>query len=91
MMDQWYLIFFNLMFSSFPQLVTGILDRDVSSETLLALPELYRNGQDSEVRCTHSRRSLLYSAFTWFTMLMNMLYHTWLFFYNAYLCCMLPF
>ncbi|XP_058885466.1 phospholipid-transporting ATPase VA-like isoform X1 [Acipenser ruthenus] len=48
MMDQWYLIFFNLMFSSFPQLVTGILDRDVSSETLLALPELYRNGQDSE-------------------------------------------
>ncbi|XP_041115850.1 phospholipid-transporting ATPase VA-like [Polyodon spathula] len=48
MMDQWYLIFFNLMFSSFPQLVTGILDKDVSSETLLALPELYRNGHDSE-------------------------------------------
>ncbi|XP_028655873.1 phospholipid-transporting ATPase VA [Erpetoichthys calabaricus] len=48
MVDQWYLIFFNLMFSSFPQLVTGILDKDVSSQTLLTLPQLYKNGQNSE-------------------------------------------
>ncbi|XP_046892740.1 phospholipid-transporting ATPase VA [Hypomesus transpacificus] len=48
MIDQWYLIFFNLMFSAFPQLVTGTLDKDVSSQTLQELPQLYMNGQNSE-------------------------------------------
>uniref|UniRef100_A0A8C1ZF98 Phospholipid-transporting ATPase n=1 Tax=Cyprinus carpio TaxID=7962 RepID=A0A8C1ZF98_CYPCA len=48
MVDQWYLIFFNLMFSAFPQLVTGTLDKDVSAETLQELPQLYMNGQNSE-------------------------------------------
>lgn len=48
MIDQWYLIFFNLMFSAFPQLITGTLDKDVSAETLQQLPQLYRNGQNSE-------------------------------------------
>lgn len=52
MIDQWYLIFFNLMFSAFPQLVTGTLDKDVSSETLQRLPQLYRSGQNSEVSPT---------------------------------------
>lgn len=49
MVDQWYLIFFNLMFSAFPQLITGTLDKDVSAETLQELPQLYMNGQNSEV------------------------------------------
>ncbi|KAM4629198.1 phospholipid-transporting ATPase VA [Polymixia lowei] len=48
MIDQWYLIFFNLMFSAFPQLITGTLDKDVSAETLQQLPQLYMNGQNSE-------------------------------------------
>ncbi|KAG7467187.1 hypothetical protein MATL_G00150630 [Megalops atlanticus] len=48
MIDQWYLIFFNLMFSAFPQLITGTLDKDVSAETLQDLPQLYMNGQNSE-------------------------------------------
>uniref|UniRef100_A0A8C5BAN5 Phospholipid-transporting ATPase n=1 Tax=Gadus morhua TaxID=8049 RepID=A0A8C5BAN5_GADMO len=48
MVDQWYLVFFNLMFSAFPQLVTGTLDKDVSAHTLQALPQLYMNGQNSE-------------------------------------------
>ncbi|MBN3299632.1 AT10A ATPase, partial [Amia calva] len=48
MIDQWYIIFFNLMFSAFPQLITGTLDKDVSPEILLELPQLYRNGQNSE-------------------------------------------
>lgn len=51
MIDQWYLIFFNLMFSAFPQLITGTLDKDVSAETLQQLPHLYVNGQNSEVGC----------------------------------------
>ncbi|KAI3369048.1 hypothetical protein L3Q82_026016 [Scortum barcoo] len=48
MIDQWYLIFFNLMFSAFPQLITGTLDKGVSAETLQQLPQLYMNGQNSE-------------------------------------------
>lgn len=52
MIDQWYLIFFNLMFSAFPQLITGTLDKDVSAETLQQLPQLYVNGQNSEVWST---------------------------------------
>ncbi|XP_064412976.1 phospholipid-transporting ATPase VA [Latimeria chalumnae] len=48
MIDQWYLIFFNLLFSSIPQLVTGVLDKDVSPEVLLAVPQLYKSGQDSK-------------------------------------------
>uniref|UniRef100_A0A7N8YN39 Phospholipid-transporting ATPase n=1 Tax=Mastacembelus armatus TaxID=205130 RepID=A0A7N8YN39_9TELE len=48
MIDQWYLIFFNLMFSAFPQLITGTLDKGVSAETLQQLPQLYVNGQNSE-------------------------------------------
>lgn len=49
MIDQWYLIFFNLLFSSLPQLVTGVLDKDVSADTLLLEPQLYKSGQKMEV------------------------------------------
>ncbi|XP_010620552.1 probable phospholipid-transporting ATPase VB isoform X2 [Fukomys damarensis] len=48
MIDYWQMIFFNLFFTSLPPIVFGILDKDVSAETLLALPELYKNGQNSE-------------------------------------------
>ncbi|XP_036988622.2 phospholipid-transporting ATPase VA isoform X2 [Artibeus jamaicensis] len=48
MIDQWYLIFFNLLFSSLPQLVTGVLDKDVPAQVLLAEPQLYRGGQNRE-------------------------------------------
>lgn len=50
MIDYWQMIFFNLFFTSLPPLVFGILDKDISAETLLALPELYKSGQNSEVR-----------------------------------------
>ncbi|NXH22469.1 AT10B ATPase, partial [Bucco capensis] len=45
MIDYWQMIFFNLFFTSMPPLLFGVLDRDVSAETLLGLPELYKNGQ----------------------------------------------
>ncbi|XP_030057241.1 phospholipid-transporting ATPase VA [Microcaecilia unicolor] len=48
MIDQWYLIFFNLFFSSLPQLITGVLDKDVPAEILLAVPQLYKSGQNME-------------------------------------------
>uniref|UniRef100_A0A671VCN6 Phospholipid-transporting ATPase n=1 Tax=Sparus aurata TaxID=8175 RepID=A0A671VCN6_SPAAU len=69
MIDQWYLIFFNLMFSAFPQLITGTLDKDVSAETLQQLPQLYVNGQNSEVRsaCLFAYADSDVDLFTWGT------------------------
>eukprot|EP00062_Callorhinchus_milii_P015953 gi/632966757/ref/XP_007899593.1/ PREDICTED: probable phospholipid-transporting ATPase VB [Callorhinchus milii] len=48
MIDYWLMIFFNLFFTSLPPLICGVLDKDVSAETLLELPELYKSGQQSE-------------------------------------------
>ncbi|XP_066478678.1 phospholipid-transporting ATPase VA [Tiliqua scincoides] len=48
MMDQWYLIFFNLFFSSLPQLISGVLDKDVPADILVAVPQLYTSGQNME-------------------------------------------
>ncbi|XP_510255.4 phospholipid-transporting ATPase VA isoform X1 [Pan troglodytes] len=48
MIDQWYLIFFNLLFSSLPPLVTGVLDRDVPANVLLTNPQVYKSGQNME-------------------------------------------
>ncbi|XP_032488547.1 probable phospholipid-transporting ATPase VD isoform X1 [Phocoena sinus] len=48
MTDYWALIFFNLLFTSAPPVIYGVLEKDVSAETLMRLPELYRNGQKTE-------------------------------------------
>ncbi|XP_070253211.1 phospholipid-transporting ATPase VD isoform X2 [Myotis yumanensis] len=48
MTDYWVLIFFNLLFTSAPPIVYGVLEKDVSAETLVQLPELYKSGQESE-------------------------------------------
>ncbi|XP_020848436.1 phospholipid-transporting ATPase VA [Phascolarctos cinereus] len=48
MIDQWFLIFFNLLFSSLPQLITGVLDKDVPAEILVTVPQLYKSGQNTE-------------------------------------------
>ncbi|XP_028272857.1 probable phospholipid-transporting ATPase VB [Parambassis ranga] len=45
MVDYWLMIFFNLFFTSVPPIMFGIMDRDVSAEMLLGVPELYRTGQ----------------------------------------------
>lgn len=49
MTNSWVLIFFNLLFTSAPPLLYGILDKDVSADTLIKLPELYKSGQNSKV------------------------------------------
>lgn len=49
MTDYWVLIFFNLLFTSAPPIIYGVLEKDVSADTLLQLPELYQSGQKSEV------------------------------------------
>ncbi|XP_030251816.1 probable phospholipid-transporting ATPase VB [Sparus aurata] len=45
MIDYWLMIFFNLFFTSVPPIMFGIMDKDISAEMLLGVPELYRMGQ----------------------------------------------
>ncbi|KAK2896579.1 hypothetical protein Q8A67_011067 [Cirrhinus molitorella] len=48
MTNSWVLIFFNLLFTSIPPIIYGVLDKDVSDKTLLNLPDLYKSGQNSQ-------------------------------------------
>uniref|UniRef100_A0A674BH44 Phospholipid-transporting ATPase n=1 Tax=Salmo trutta TaxID=8032 RepID=A0A674BH44_SALTR len=74
MTNSWVLIFFNLLFTSAPPLLYGILDKDVSAETLIKLPELYKSGQNS--------KAYLPSTF-WLTML-DALYQSLVCFFIPY-------
>uniref|UniRef100_A0A8C3KWK4 Phospholipid-transporting ATPase n=1 Tax=Calidris pygmaea TaxID=425635 RepID=A0A8C3KWK4_9CHAR len=47
MTDYWILILFNLLFTSVPPIIYGVLDKDVSAEILLQLPQLYMMSQKS--------------------------------------------
>ncbi|XP_041710881.1 phospholipid-transporting ATPase VD isoform X2 [Coregonus clupeaformis] len=75
MTNSWVLIFFNLLFTSAPPLLYGILDKDVSADTLIKLPELYKSGQYS--------KAYLPSTF-WLTML-DALYQSLVCFFVPYL------
>ncbi|CAK6446303.1 unnamed protein product [Pipistrellus nathusii] len=75
MIDYWQMIFFNLFFTSLPPLIFGILDKDISAETLLALPELYRSGQDSEC----------YNPLTFWISMMDAFYQSLVCFFIPYL------
>ncbi|KAH0616216.1 hypothetical protein JD844_027173 [Phrynosoma platyrhinos] len=48
MTDYWSLIFFNLLFTSVPPVIFGVLDKDVSAESLMRHPELYKASQRNE-------------------------------------------
>lgn len=60
MTDYWILIFFNLLFTSAPPVIFGVLEKDVSAETLVQLPELYKSGQKSEVGVKAKTLRLIY-------------------------------
>ncbi|XP_008289590.1 phospholipid-transporting ATPase VD isoform X2 [Stegastes partitus] len=49
MTNSWVLIFFNLLFTSIPPLIYGILDQDIPADTLMELPELYQAAHTSKV------------------------------------------
>ncbi|XP_078145791.1 phospholipid-transporting ATPase VD [Centroberyx gerrardi] len=49
MTNSWVLILFNLIFTSVPPLIYGVLDRDVAADTLMELPELYQAGHTAKV------------------------------------------
>ncbi|XP_039458937.1 probable phospholipid-transporting ATPase VD isoform X3 [Oreochromis aureus] len=48
MTNSWVLILFNLIFTSAPPLIYGILDQDLPAVTLMELPELYQDAQTSK-------------------------------------------
>ncbi|XP_006897103.1 PREDICTED: probable phospholipid-transporting ATPase VB-like [Elephantulus edwardii] len=75
MIDYWQMIFFNLFFTSLPPLLFGVLDKDVSAETLLALPELYKSGQNSEC----------YSLSTFWISMIDAFYQSLICFFIPYL------
>jgi phospholipid-translocating ATPase len=45
--ESWSLTVFNSLFTSLPVILLGIFERDLSAETLLAVPELYTFGQQN--------------------------------------------
>ncbi|XP_063240630.1 phospholipid-transporting ATPase VD isoform X2 [Bacillus rossius redtenbacheri] len=54
MIDQMYLMLYNLLFTSLPPIAIGVYDQDVPQEILLARPGLYRQGRLSLVYKPHS-------------------------------------
>ncbi|XP_073913804.1 phospholipid-transporting ATPase VB isoform X4 [Castor canadensis] len=75
MIDYWQMIFFNLFFTSLPPIIFGVLDKDVSAETLLALPELYKSGQNSEC----------YNTMTFWISMLDAFYQSLVCFFIPYL------
>ncbi|XP_058578383.1 phospholipid-transporting ATPase VB isoform X2 [Neofelis nebulosa] len=75
MIDYWQMIFFNLFFTSLPPLIFGVLDKDISAETLLALPELYKSGQNSEC----------YNSMTFWICIVDAFYQSLVCFFIPYL------
>ncbi|XP_054000747.1 phospholipid-transporting ATPase VD [Hylaeus anthracinus] len=54
MMDQIYLMLYNLMFTSMPPLVLGVYDRVASPGVLLSMPQLYKRGRLGLIYQPHS-------------------------------------
>ncbi|EZA53782.1 hypothetical protein DMN91_011800 [Ooceraea biroi] len=54
MIDQIYLMLYNLLFTSLPPLALGIYDRVAKPRVLLSAPELYRRGRLGLVYQSHS-------------------------------------
>ncbi|KAM4707973.1 phospholipid-transporting ATPase VD [Discoglossus pictus] len=61
--DFWMLILFNLIFTSVPPIIYGVLDKDVSADTLNLLPELYKSGAQSEAYRTSTFWITILDAF----------------------------
>ncbi|GLV35748.1 uncharacterized protein CBL_01101 [Carabus blaptoides fortunei] len=54
MVDQMYLMLYNLFFTSLPPLAIGVYDQDAPEELLLAKPGLYRQGRLGRVYRSYS-------------------------------------
>uniref|UniRef100_A0A4W3I6V9 Phospholipid-transporting ATPase n=1 Tax=Callorhinchus milii TaxID=7868 RepID=A0A4W3I6V9_CALMI len=74
MIDYWILVLFNLLFTSIPPIVYGILDKDVSAKTLLQFPELYKSGQQSKI----------FSSLTFWISILDAFYQSLICFFVSY-------
>jgi len=54
MIDQMYLMLFNLLFTSLPPVALGVFDRSASANVLISCPHLYSAGRLSTVYKPHS-------------------------------------
>ncbi|CAG7722204.1 unnamed protein product [Allacma fusca] len=54
MIDQMYLMVYNLFFTALPPMAIGIYDQDASADLLLSAPRLYRQGRLQKVHQAHS-------------------------------------
>ncbi|XP_052850847.1 phospholipid-transporting ATPase VD isoform X2 [Drosophila gunungcola] len=62
MMDQMYLMLYNLIFTSLPPLAIGVYDKRVPEDLLLKNPYLYKNGRLSEAYRPHDFWLILLDA-----------------------------
>ncbi|KAK9812802.1 hypothetical protein WJX72_004072 [[Myrmecia] bisecta] len=60
--DDWYQSFYNLLFTSLPVIVVGLLDQDVSKASSVAVPQLYIAGQRNDWFSKRCLASWLVSA-----------------------------
>jgi len=74
MIDQMYLMVFNLIFTALPPMAMGIYDQDAKDKLLLSQPHLYREGCLGR---THTGKSF------WWSML-DALYASIVIFFVAY-------
>ena len=54
MIDQMYLMLYNLIFTSLPPMALGVLDQDAPDTVLAARPALYAQGRLGRVYTRHS-------------------------------------
>lgn len=60
MIDQMYLMLYNLVFTALPPLVIGVYDKTIAEDLLFAKPYLYRYVSiDSNVSIAFDRRQLI--------------------------------
>ncbi|XP_076117823.1 phospholipid-transporting ATPase VD-like isoform X3 [Mytilus galloprovincialis] len=73
--DSIHLMFQHVLYTSLPPIINGILDRDLSAETLLQFPSIYRMGPEDQM---YTRKSFFVAAF-------DSLYQSAILFYLNYL------
>ncbi|XP_065220628.1 phospholipid-transporting ATPase VD isoform X2 [Planococcus citri] len=76
MIDQMYLMLYNLFFTSFPPLVIGVYDQDAPEELLLAQPNLYNKG----------RLGSVYRSYSFWLTILDAIYQSLVIFYFAFWC-----
>lgn len=73
MIDQMYLMLYNLVFTSLPPIVIGVYDKNIPEDLLIGRPSLYR----------HGRLGLSYKPHTFWVVMLDSLYQSLVIFFVA--------